>query len=538
MKRVCAISRKEFTVTDDDLKFYEKMEVPVPTLCPEERQRWRLAWRNERSLYRRNCDMCKQSMIATYDKDVIFPVYCRDCWLSDKWDAKKLGQDFDFNRPLFEQFHDLLKEVPKLAVINERSENSEFTHYSDQNKNGFLLVGTARCEDCMFGYRSFDIKDCVDCAFLSESEMCYECIDSENLYECVYCLRCKNSRNLKVCHDCENCKNCFGCTNLRNKEFCWGNQQLTPTEFSKKLKQQDCSWENFDALRKSGIFRATKCIQCEDCKGDNITKSKNCQQCFDVSESEHCNYCMSATKNNNCADTEFIDQSSWCWNGSSQERNNNCICCAVVWYSNDMMYCENCVSSHDLLGCIGMRHAAYCILNKQYSKEEYFTLREKILKHMKQTGEFGEFFPIQFAPFAYNETIAMEHFPLTKKEVLERKWKWKDDRQKDHQTATISKLPNDIVDITDTICKEILACEKCKKNYKIQKQELKFYRKMTLSIPRKCPNCRHVERLKLRNPRHLWNRNCDKCSAEIQTTFSPERHEKVYCEKCYLDEVN
>jgi len=32
------------------------MGVPVPTLCPEERQRRRLAWQNMSSLYHRECD--------------------------------------------------------------------------------------------------------------------------------------------------------------------------------------------------------------------------------------------------------------------------------------------------------------------------------------------------------------------------------------------------------------------------------------------------------------------------------------------------
>ena len=522
MKKICTISGIEFEVTDADLKFYKKMNVSVPTVCPEERQRKRLAWRNERSLYRRKCDSCAKSMIAVYEQDVEFPVYCRNCWLSDTWEAKAFGRDFDFSRPFFDQFADLLKTVPKLAVINERSENSEFTHLSDQNKNCYLLVGTARCEDSLFGYRIFDTKNCVDCSYLLGGELCYQCLESENLYDSSYCIRCKNSQNLYVCHDCQNCKNCFGCTNLRNKEFCWGNQQLTLEEFFKRLKTDACSWKNFDDLRKSGIFRASKLIQCENCVGDNVEKAKNCLQCFDLSESENCTYCMSGTKDSNCFDTEFIDQSHWCWNGSSQELNNNSVCCATVWYSNDIFYSENCVSSHDLFGCIGMRHAEYCILNKQYSKEEYFELRDKIIKHMKNTEEWGEFFPTEISPFSYNESVVQEYFPLKKEEVLKKGWKWKEVESVTDQSSKNNKL---------------LTCEGCRKNYKTQKAEMSFYEKQGLPIPKKCPYCRHRERMELRNPRKLFTRTCDKCSCEIQTTFVLDRPEKVYCEKCYLNSV-
>ena len=96
------------------------------------------------------------------------------------------------------------------------------------------------------------------------------------------------------------------------------------------------------------------------------------------------------------------------------------------------------------------------------------------------------------------------------------------------------KLTNEI---NDDVLNEILACSLCSKNYKIIPQELKFYRKMGLPIPVKCFECRHKERLSYENPRKLWDRNCMKCGVTIQTTYAPECSEKVYCEKCYLAEV-
>ena len=31
---------------------------------------------------------------------------------------------------------------------------------------------------------------------------------------------------------------------------------------------------------------------------------------------------------------------------------------------------------------------------------------------MKKTGEWGEFFPSSISPFGYNETVAMEYYPI------------------------------------------------------------------------------------------------------------------------------
>ena len=62
-----------------------------------------------------------------------------------------------------------------------------------------------------------------------------------------------------------------------------------------------------------------------------------------------------------------------------------------------------------------MRNNSYCILNKQYTKEEYEALVSKIIEQMNTmpyvdkngvTYKYGEFFPIELSPFGYNETVA------------------------------------------------------------------------------------------------------------------------------------
>jgi hypothetical protein len=56
---------------------------------------------------------------------------------------------------------------------------------------------------------------------------------------------------------------------------------------------------------------------------------------------------------------------------------------------------------------------------------------------------------------------------------------------------------------------------------------------LSLPIPTKHPDQRHIERVNLRNPRILHDRNCDKCGVDIKTSYSPDRSEIIYCEKCY-----
>ena len=114
---------------------------------------------------------------------------------------------------------------------------------------------------------------------------------------------------------------------------------------------------------------------------------------------------------------------------------------------------------------------------------------------------------------------------------------WKKDEEKGKYQGAPIMVPSDIRDVNDDIVRQILTCEQCGKNYKIIQQELNFYRKTKLPIPKKCMDCRHKNRLQQENPRKLYARKCDKCSAPIQTTYTSDRPEKIYCEACYLKEV-
>ena len=79
------------------------------------------------------------------------------------------------------------------------------------------------------------------------------------------------------------------------------------------------------------------------------------------------------------------------------------------------MYC--CQNVSNLFGCVGLRNKEYCILNKQYTKEEYEKLVAKIIQQMQKTGEWGQFFHPALSPFGYNETVAEEYYPSTAEQV-------------------------------------------------------------------------------------------------------------------------
>jgi hypothetical protein len=179
-------------------------------------------------------------------------------------------------------------------------------------------------------------------------------------------------------------------------------------------------------------------------------------------------------------------------------------------------------------------------------------LKEKIIEHMKQTKEWGEFFPTSISPFAYNETVAQDYFPLTKNQILAKGYKWHDRQDREYKIDFMSdELPKTIKEVDDSILKKTILCktqlsEENKKKYyncttafKITKAELDFYRSIGLPLPEKCFHCRRQDRMAKRSPRKLWHRHCMKpgCQNKFETSYAPDRPEIVYCEQCYQQEM-
>lgn len=543
MQKNCAVSQKTFEITQRERDLYDKLGVPVPALCPDERMRCRMAFRNERELYRRKCDLCQRKIVSIYHAESPHTVYCQECFWGDGWDPAEHAQDFDFSRDFFSQFAELMAVVPRLAIQNKESYNSEYNNYSLKNKNCYLTFGMHYNEDVSYSQYGIHSRTCGDCFRIGNCELCYECTECRDCYNARFLQNCVNCSDSSFLLDCIGCKDCFGCLNLRNKQYYFLNEKCTKEQYEEKLKALEMEkFSNLKNLRASfekfcqGFpHKFMQGVQNENAVGDYINNCREVYDCFDTQLCEHCLYAGEATNVKTGCDMTCMgyDASELCYQTCGGAGLFDCKACDSCWHDSNCEYCNLCFSSQDLFGCISMRNAKYSIFNKTYSKEEYEALRTKIVEHMKSNGEYGRFFPIEISAFAYNESLAQWYFPLEKEDVLDRGWKWKDRDKRDFQPQTYS-LPDSIDDVPDSVTDEILACQTCTKNYRIQKSELKFHRQMGLPLPRYCSDCRHGERMKLRNQRQLYHRQCDECETEFQTTFAPERPEKVLCEDCYL----
>ena len=541
MEKSCVSCGQRFTVTPDEDAFREKVAplfagktypIPSPTHCPPCRQQRRVAQANQMHLYKRKCGLTGEEMVSNYHPSDPYPVYKQKVWWTDRYDPLQYGRDFDFSRPLFEQYNELLLLVPRHNVNTayEFDENADFTNYATNNKNCYLIFDSDYNRDCYYSYSLNHCESCMDCLRIRKGELLYECVDCVECYHCKYLRDCTNCSDSLFLSNCIGCKHCILCSNLQNKEYCIRNQQVSRQEYERTLVALQSGTtirkyrEEFEVFRLRFPQKYMHGVHNEDVLGDYVTNSKHARHCFDSSDMWDCTYCYQIWEPvKDSLDLQEIGDAELCYESAfGGLKSRNLLFTSHCFSNVRLTYCTYCMNCSDLFGCVGMKRNQYCIFNKQYSKEEYEALAGRIITHMQKTGEWGEYFPVQYACFPYNTTLAQEYFPLSREEVLQRGWKWREEKDEIPQvkkTIPAGKLPETIDAIPDDILNWAVTCEVTKRPFRIIKQELDLYRQLAVPIPHLHPDERHKRRMALRNPRHLWSRKCQKCGKTIDSSM-------------------
>ena len=581
--RQCQNCKQNFTIEPDDFGFYEKIGVPPPTWCPECRIVRRLQWRNERTLYHNTCGFSGKPIITMFAPETGFTVYDRDIWWTDKWDPFDYGRDYDFSKPFFAQFQELLSRVPLANLGNTNMVNSEYANHSVDCRNCYLIFASFTNENVSYSNGAIECKDSLDLYKGIKSEQSYENVLCGNVFGTHFSYDSDECIDSMFLNTCINCHECLGCINLRHKKYYIFNKPYSKEDYEKKKAEYDLGsykiLSNFAKEYSNFIQkqprRYVSILKSKNVIGDQVLHSKNSKEIFDafgeVEDSKYIIHAGMILKNSYDgyglgARAEFVYESvDTGIDGAKQ------LFCVINHTGLENYYTYMCYGAKFLFGCVGVRDHDYAILNKKYTKEEYKKLLPKIIKHMDEMPyvdakgrvyKFGEFFPPEISPFSYNETIANEYYPKTKEEALAGGFKWKEDTKRDYKIDIKAKdLPDHIKDTPEAIVGKVIEClhagrckEQCTEAFKIIDQELKFLKKLNLALPRLCPNCRHYQRVKKRNPWKLWHRRCmcgstgspratgkhehtGQCPNEFETSYAPERPEIIYCERCYQQEV-
>ncbi len=492
-----------------------------------------MAFRNQTALFQRIAFPGGETIFSMYPQSARFPVMKNEDWFSDHWNALDYGQDYSFQKTFMEQLYVLHKTVPRYVAINNiRTENCEYCNNASDDKNCYLTFSMSYAEDCLYSESVWGSRDCIEDTLTIQSELCYDCTN------CTRCFRLQSSFNSENCSDsfflanCRNCRNSFGCVNLRNKEYCIWNAQKSKEEYESFLQNfKGTSFREREKYRKEFEEMMLKhprphaiMHQTEESTGNCIVESRNVQSSSFIQYGENLKHCFNLyDKTNDCRDfsffgrsAELIYESCTCGNNISRL----CFCYTCRNQSSDLFYCISCDACKNCFGCVGLWRKEYCILNKQYTKQQYEALVPRIIEHMSEAKEWGEFFPPTFNPTPYNRSVAYRYFPITESEAVREGYTWYEEDTKDFPNAiNADRLLDGLPETNDPLT---VKSSLSGRPFRITAQEIERYRAFKVPLPRTSYEERMNERIQQLGGTQLYERTCAKTGKPILTTYSPD----------------
>jgi hypothetical protein len=408
----CQNCKSDFIIDSVEISFYQKVGLPMPTWCHSCKRQRRLSYRNTHALYKRKDSFKGQDIISIYSPDKNLVVIDQKDWWADGWDAMDYGRDYDFSVSFFEQWKDFRDHFPLQSLSNSKAVNSDYCNVAEENYDCYLCSACYKDERAMYCDSVSYIKDSLDLHVVHRSDFCYECVNCADSYELRYSQDSFACTSSSFLYDCRGCTDCFMSSNLRSKSYVFRNQQLSKQDYDSAMAQIDfgnrevvCALHaEFQSMYLDAIHRYARITNSPHSTGHNIVDCKNVVEGFDVTDGlEDSAYVFwGGMRSHEVFDVDAVAELDLSYEvfdvgvGGS-----HCFFCNVVYYSTYAYYSFNCYSCTNIFACYGLRNKQYCIFNKQYTKEEYFDLVEKIKNHMNTMPyvntqgheyRFGEFF--------------------------------------------------------------------------------------------------------------------------------------------------
>ena len=297
----------------------------------------------------------------------------------------------------FQEYQQLREKTPIIGLNTVQNENSQYCQYTEKSKGCYMTFASYQSEDCMYNHRVFYCTDCNDCTLSYKCELCYESVDCVGSYNCNHCIYCENAIDCDHCHYCIGVNDCFGCVGLQQKKFHIFNQQVTQTEYKKRLPElrkmpaaeiKSRLEELFSKVPRAAMYGKHN----EESYGENIHHCKEVFWAFDSKYLWDCYYNYHCDESKNLYDCSHLGWSEMCYQIMSGGNLTNSQFCYGCWFSNNLEYCELVYNSHDCFGCIGINHAEYCIFNQPYPEAKYHKKMAEIKAAMQKDGSYGKWF--------------------------------------------------------------------------------------------------------------------------------------------------
>ncbi|KKW34802.1 MAG: hypothetical protein UY82_C0058G0007 [Candidatus Uhrbacteria bacterium GW2011_GWC2_53_7] len=547
-ERICPMSGETWQMTDEEISWYRKFNVPPQERSPLTRIREMMTlFIGYEWWYHKHPQTGKQVV------SLVHPATGIQVLPDKEWFEKDFSNtimSYDKEKPFFEQFFDFYKQIPVNALRNLIEPENSIAMASFGNTNSYFTVAS-KTKNSLYCSQT-EADDSAEIYASKDIHRSYNVAFSQRIHGSKFILQSRDCLNSAFLFDCRNCEFCFGATNQRNKTYLWWNEQLSQKEWEKRFAEMNISCrsklqphlEQFHNLVGDAVWPENFNEGVENCTGEYLFDSTNLSHCYYAANGSQDQYrtTFSFGESRDCAYSvvfQFSNNLYSCW---LTARSANCKFCIATTQCDGLEYSINCYNCTDCFGCIGLQRKKFCIFNVQYGEKDYWKELDEIKCILLDRGEYGIFFPAWMS-HAYVPTSGAVFMYLATREDLQKLGaRFFEPESSGAAGAALegtsfrssSEVPDCANGLTNEWLNTPILDEKIGRRFAYLKPEQRFYQDLKIAPP----NNHFTERIKNLfrqcNTAISEKTTCYVCKKDV-TTYKNQTYQnrKIYCKACY-----
>ena len=566
-ERVCALTGEMWMMTEEEIGWYKKFNVPPHPWAPMVRMKHLMGFPSGIAIWKKPHaetplrqgfeGQAGESLLSFVHPDSPYQIITDKEWFSKEFEQTE--RELDPTKPFFDQFRELAYSIP---VGNLRDDGSNV------NCVGVDIITSQDCYMFFSGYSnkhslyssiSYESEDsCLvtNAKQIRSSYMINACAD---LHGCRYCFQNGKLIDCTFSFACDNLEHCYGTCNQSHKKYLFWNEQLSEGEWKKRMSEIDLSdqrvWDAEVAkFHKMVVEEAYwspdfHLEPMEDWSGEYLLNSTRVHDSYWVGDSLDLYYCWVVLGAQQSAFTVWSGWGDTAYLSVDLLSGHEVRMCMRVWRCQNIEYSMDCYDCENCFGCVGLRKKKFHIYNKPYAEEAYWKKLDEIKCAMLDgstslttgRGEYGMFFPAEISQVGYEYSMGQLFLGYTDAELnafgAPRFDPTRGNVEVGSDVIRASELPHHLADVDPArhIGKPILD-EKLGRMYTITAGELKFYQKHGLPIPKEHFLTRMTHLFRHANTPIPEDVTCVQCGVNVRTwknaLFSGRR--RILCRPCYL----
>lgn len=548
-ERVCELTGEKWLMTDEEIGWYKKFNVPPSKRSPLARTRLRCGFWTGFSWWNHKDPNTGKTLISYVHPATGLKVLADKEWHAN--DFSSIYREVDPSKSFFDQFRELQLRIPYPASRNVVEPENSIAAVSMGDRNSYFVLG-CKSEDSLF---SIWVDGLSHSAMVNNAKNIvnsYFVDNARNVHNSVYVRDSADVINSAFIFLSVDVDSCFGATNAYHKKYIWFDEQLTKGEWERRRAEVDFSCrktyeaylEKFHELVAHTVWPENMSDRVENVTGEYNYDSHDLSQCYScVHQSSNLFWCNYAVDGHDSAFSTPV-YSDLCYEGDNSFHSHDIKFSYGSYRCQSMEYCFLNYDCENCFGCVGLQKKKFHIFNKPYAETEYWKKVDEIKCAMLDRGEYGNFFPLSFSPSYFGQSGAVLYYAATP-EMWEQLGGGPFDPESagaigELEVAANMKKSGDIPDCIDAVTDEEWASvpifdEKNGRRFAFLKPELAFYRERHQAPP----NIHFVHRilnlLRETNTGVMEEVVCAKCGTSILVAKNlayPKR--MVYCQDCYV----